>query len=444
MNYKEFLKNKEFLNTHQGFKPVFMPDFLYDFQKALVEWSILKGKSALFEDCGLGKTPQQLVWAENVVRKTNKNVLIIAPLAVSYQTIKEGEKFGIEVKKTQGEKIHKGINITNYERLKNFKPEDFISVVCDESSILKNFDGKMRRFITDFLQKIKYRLLCSATPAPNDFTELGTSSEALGEMSHNQMLGMFFTNDNKHNQQWNMKGHAKKRFWQWLSIWARAIRKPSDLNFDDDGFILPNLNIKQHLIKSNYKYKTLLMTMANTLEEQRTERKNTLQSRCEFAASLVPKNKPCLFWCHLNTEADLLEKLIPNSVQVAGCDEPEVKEERLVGFAKGDFKVLITKPRIAGFGLNWQHCSDVVFFPSHSYEQFYQAIRRCWRFGQKNEVNCNIVASERERPVIHNMLKKEKQANEMYNGIIREMSEFQTGQKKKEIKLISERIPEWL
>jgi len=444
MKYKKFLETKGIHNNISGFKPLWIPNFLYDFQKELVDWSIRKGKAALYEDCGLGKTPQQLVWAQNMVMKTNGNVLIITPLAVSHQTIREADKFGIEVNRSQDGTVHKGINITNYERLGYFNSNDFDGIVCDESSILKNFDGKTRRHITDFVSKINYRLLCTATPAPNDFVELGTSSEALGEMTRSQMLGMFFTHDGKNSSQWNLKGHAKKRFWQWVSTWARAIRKPSDLNFDDDGFILPLLNFHRHIIESNYKERCLIPSPAIGLNEQRAEKRRTLSARCKKVASLIPNNGSCLIWCHLNDEGDLLEKIIPDSVQVAGKHSDKEKENKLTGFSKGDIRILITKPKIGGFGMNWQHCSFMTFFPSHSHEQFYQASRRCWRFGQKNEVNCHIIASNRESIILNNMLRKERQAIEMYNGIIREMSEFQLNKKEVKIKMKKMEIPKWL
>ncbi len=442
--YRKFLKTKGIKNSLAGFKPLWIPDFLYDFQKELVDWAIRKGKAALFEDCGLGKTPQQLVWAQNVVEKTNKKVLIVTPLAVSHQTLKEAYKFKIKVNRSQDGVVHKGINITNYERLKSFDPNDFKGVVCDESSILKNFDGKTRKYITDFMSSIPYRLLCTATPAPNDFVELGTSSEALGEMTRNQMLGMFFTHDCKTSSKWNLKGHAKKRFWQWVSTWARAIRKPSDLGFEDGDFVLPPLNFYTHTIKSNYIEDTLMSSPAVGLTEQRAEKRRTLNLRCGKVASLVSKDKPWLIWCHLNSEGDLLEKLIPDAVQVAGRHSDDYKEEMLSGFSDGNIRVLITKPRIGGFGMNWQHCSEMTFFPDHSHEKFYQTSRRCWRFGQKKEVNCHLIASNRESVVMHNMIKKERQSIEMYNGIIREMSEFQLGKKKIEAKMRKMRIPEWL
>ncbi|KKN88284.1 hypothetical protein LCGC14_0248460 [marine sediment metagenome] len=315
-------------------------------------------------------------------------------------------------------------------------------LLVHNSSILKNFDGKMRRRITDFVSSINYRLLCTATPAPNDHMELGTSSEALGVMSRGQMLGMFFVNGGETTQQWLLKGHAKKRFWQWMGTWARAIRMPSDLGFDDGDFILPELIMKQHLVPSEVT-DGFFPTMAVTLDEQRAERKRTMQARCEKVAEIVPNDRPFVAWCHLNPESDLLEKLIPDAVQVSGSMKDEVKEERLKAFADGQIRVLVTKPKIASFGLNWQHCADMSFFPSHSHEQFYQSLRRCYRFQQENSVTCNIVTSEAESRVLDNMMRKERQAVEMYDGIVREMGralDESNGQKGNE----ETSIPSWL
>lgn len=421
-NYTDFLKTKALTRQVCGFKPLWLPDFLFDFQRVLVDWWVRIGRGALFEDCGLGKTPQALVCAENIRRKVGGNVLILTPLAVAPQFVLEGEKFGIEVKRTRNGEVHEGINVTNYHRLHYYNPKDFVLVVCDESSCCKNFDGKTRRAVTDFLSQVQYRLLCTATPAPNDFMELGTSSEALGVMGRNSMLGMFFTNDGESTQKWRLKGHAKRRFWQWLASWARAVRKPSDLGFPDGKFQLPPLRVEHQVIKSKAVRGRLFPELARTLTQQRTEKRNSLRARCERAAEVVPTNRPCVLWCQLNPEADLLEKLIPGAVQVAGSDSDEAKEEKLVAFAGGHIRVLVTKPTIAGFGLNWQHCSDVVYFPSHSHEQFYQALRRCWRFGQNRDVTCNLVHTEAEKLVVANMLRKERQSVELYDGIVQHMN----------------------
>ena len=442
-DYQDYLRSKTNAAKPSGFKPLWLPDFLFPFQRHLVDWAIRMGRCALFEDCGLGKTPQQLVWAENVVRKTNGNVLILAPLAVAPQTIREGDKFGIEVHRSRDGQAIKGISVINYQQLHKYNPDNYTGIVADESSILKNFDGKTRRLVTQFLAKIPYRLLCTATPAPNDFMELGTSSEALGVMGRNSMLGMFFTNDGESTQQWRLKGHAKTKFWRWLASWARAVRKPSDLGYEDGDFLLPPLDLKQHTVESEVRNGYLVPVVASSLSEQRVEKRQSLEKRCGKAAEVLPRKRPCIAWCQLNSESDLLEKLIPDAVQVRGSDSDEVKEERLNAFSAGEIRVLVTKPTIAGFGLNWQHCSDIAYFPTHSHEQFYQAIRRCWRFGQKRKVTCNLVYSDGEREVLSNMLRKERVAVEMYDGICRHMGEV-LQQKEESNGCVRVDVPKWL
>lgn len=443
-DYQQFLKSKRPESSLHGFEPVWLPDFLFDFQKVLVEWAVRKGRAALFEDCGLGKTPQQLVWAENVVRKTNGRVLILTPLAVGPQTVREGVKFGIEVKQSRDGSIPARITVTNYERLHHFDPAEFTGVVADESSILKNFDGKTRKSVTDFLGKVPYRLLCTATPAPNDFMELGTSSEALGVVGRNQMLGMFFTNDDDTTQKWRLKGHAKKPFWRWMATWARAVRKPSDLGFKDGKFRLPPLKLEHFRVPSVIQPGRLFTRPARTIAEQRAERKATLRSRCEKVAEVVPAGRSAVVWCHLNAEGDLLEKLIQGAVQVAGSEPDRAKEVKLESFASGELRVLVTKPRIAGFGLNWQHCRDVCYFPSWSHEQYYQAIRRCWRFGQDGEVACRMVYSGAESLVVSGMLRKERQSIELYDSIIRHMGESVRRAEDLNGEVQKVRVPGWL
>lgn len=462
MDYAEFLHSKTQLARGAGFDPVWIPDFLFDFQKQLVEWAVLRGKAALFADCGLGKTPMQLVWAENVVRQTNRRVLIITPLAVSHQTLAEAAKFGIECHRSIQGELHDGINVTNYERLHYFRPEDFAGVVCDESSILKSFDGKRRGEITEFMRKLPYRLLATATAAPNDYIELGTSSEALGELGHMDMLGRFFKNDQntikpmvyRHHGQnfakldegakWRFKGHAELAFWRWVSSWARAIRKPSDFGFNDGAFILPPLNEVDHLVDTKTIAAGMLFSLpAVGLKEQREERRRTIEERCEKAAQLVQHDQPAMVWCHLNDEGDLLEKLIPDAVQISGQDSDEAKEEKFIAFINGQSRVLVTKPKIGAWGLNLQHCAHVTFFPSHSYEQYYQGIRRCWRFGQKRPVTVDIVTTEGEKSVMKNLQRKAVAADQMFDRLVEHMSESQTIER--DIKFTKqEAIPSWL
>ena len=436
MNYEEFLESKMQLNNQYGFEPNFIPDYLFDFQKHLVEYSVKKGRSALFEDCGLGKSIQELVWSENVVRHTNGRVLILTPLAVTFQMQKEAEKFGIETKVSRDGELKSKIIITNYEQLHNFNPIDFTGVVCDESGILKNFDGKIKHQINIFMRKIKYRLLATATPSPNDFIELGTSSEALGYLGYMDMLGKFFKNDQNNcatnragrftsATKWRLKGYAEENFWRWVTSWSRALRKPSDLGFEDIGYNLPELiQIDNEIDVIGRKETGKLFTLpAKGLKEEREERKATIKERCEKAAELVNNtNEFAVVWCNLNEEGDLLEKLIPGSVQVSGKDKDDKKEKKLIDFTEGNTRVLITKPKIGAWGLNWQHCNHMVYFPTHSYEQYYQAIRRCYRFGQKRPVKVDLVFTEGDKNIIKNLKRKDKQATEMFENLVKHMN----------------------
>lgn len=458
MQYSKFISGKSQHNQGSGFEPLLMPDFLYDFQQSLTEWAIRQGRAAIFADCGLGKTPMQLVWAENVVRKTNENVLIIAPLAVSSQTIREGEKFGIEVRRSRDGTAHRGITITNYEQLHNFNPRDYAGVVCDESSIIKNFNGVRRQEITAFMRKLNYRLLCTATAAPNDYIELGTSSEALGYMGHVDMLGRFFKNNQNNIAQrqswrrtgggaprWRFRGHAEEPFWRWVSSWARALRKPSDLGFDDDGFVLPELKVKHRLIYAEHQREGMLFDLpASGLWEEREERRRTLQERCEKAAELVADTgESSVCWAHLNDEGDLLTELIPDAIQVSGKHSTKQKEEALLAFTRGDARVLVIKPKIGAWGLNWQHCAHMTFFPSHSFEQYYQAVRRSWRFGQKRPVKVDIVTTEGGVNVMKNLQRKADQADKMFTALIRHMNDAIDLDKNNGLTQ-QEEVPAWL
>ncbi len=431
--YYKFLEDKAQSENMGGFDPVFMPDFLFDFQKALVEWAVRKGRASIFADCGLGKTPMLLSWAQNVIQKTNGNVLIITALAVGAQMVQEAEKFGIQVKRSSDGVAHRGITITNYEQLHKFNPDDFIGCVCDESSILKSFNGSRRNEITVFMRKMPYRLLDTATAAPNDYLELGTSSEALGYLGHMDMLARFFKNDLNNSAsgrmrgeviKWRFKGHAETPFWKWVCSWARAMRRPSDLGFDDSRFVLPPLIEEEHLVIANSLADGMLFALpAVGLKEQREERRRTVQERADKVAGLVNgTGEQALVWCHLNEEGDTLEKMIPDSIQVSGKDKDEAKEEKLLAFANGKARVLITKPKIAAWGLNFQSCRHVTFFPSHSFEQYYQGVRRCWRFGQKRDVHVDIVTTEGELGVLKNLQRKSAQADRMFSNLVAEMN----------------------
>lgn len=452
-NYDDFLDAKTHYGADEGFDPVWMPDKLFDFQVWLTTWAIRKGRAAIFADCGLGKTFMQLVWAENVARHTGKRVLILTPLAVASQTVKEGEKIGVEVThRRDGVKLGDKIIVTNYERLHYFNPEDYAGVVCDESSILKNFDGSTRQAVTDFMRKRPYRLLCTATAAPNDYIELGTSSEALGELGSQDMLNRFFKRDNNFSkignaggQQWVMRGHAERDFWRWVVSWARAIRKPSDIGFDDDGFKLPALSVRDHIVKAATPRAGMLFDIpAVGLDEQRQDLRNTIEERCDMAAELVNSHdRPAAAWCNLNDEGVRLEKKINGAVEVSGSDSEERKEEVFTNFINGNIRVLVTKPTIGGFGLNLQHCAHETFFPSHSYEQYYQAVRRCWRFGQKNPVTVDRITTDGQDNVLKNLQGKAKKADEMFSYLVMLMRDELNIEKRKPFTAQVE-IPDWL
>lgn len=418
-----------------GFKPTFMPDACFDFQRALIEWSVIKGRAAKFADCGLGKSLMELVFAENVVRHTNKPVLLLTPLAVGSQMIKEANKFGVWASRSTTGK-HDGkakVIITNYERLHLFDPSDFSGAVCDESSILKNCDGVTKAQVTDFMRKMSYRLLCTATPSPNDLIELGTSSEALGYMGFNDMLSTFFKKDQDRQTNsrkdefrsgvWRFRGHAEQHFFQWVCSWARAVRKPSDLGFDDSRFKLPELFTSETVVECDTPPSGFLFNVpAAGLGEQRAERRRTLDIRCAAAAAKhAAHNGPGVAWCQLNDEGNELARMIPGAVQVSGADSMEAKEEAFEAFASGQILKLVTKPDIAGFGLNWQHCAHQTFFPSHSFEQFHQAIRRSWRFGQKKPVHIDLITSEGERGVMANLMRKAANAELLFANLVRLM-----------------------
>lgn len=470
--YEDFLWKKSQLTGDFGFSPTFMPDFLFPFQRALLEWAINKGRAAIFADCGLGKTAMQLAWCQNVVEKTNGNVLILTPLAVGAQTVKEGEKFGIKAGRSRDGNPNGKITITNYEKLHLFNPLEFCGVACDESSIIKHATGATQKAVTRFMSKLPYRSLWTATAAPNDFTELGTSSEALGNLNNSEMLTRYFKQmDQKTTDQyykkvnnlekqanhfgkisfrvsqaingWRLKGHAHDHFWRWICSWARACRKPSDLGFDDAGYNLPELIEREHLVEATKPPEGMLFTMpAFGLAEERDERKRTLNERCKTAADLVNHNRPAVVWCHMNNEGDLLEKLIPDCVQVKGGMEDDEKEAAYEAFASGQKRVLVLKPKIGAWGLNWQFCNHVVTFASHSYEQYYQAIRRCWRFGQNNPVTVDIIASEGEQRVRENMMRKASQADKMFEELVKHMNNaIRMERKTKEIK---PELPAWL
>jgi hypothetical protein len=429
-SYEKFLRRKSQDINNYGFKPTFIPDYLFDFQKYLIEWSLIKGRGAIFADTGMGKTIMQLVWAKNIIRQTNKNILILSPLAVSNQTVLEGEKFGIEVKRSRDGQPKGKITITNYQQLEKFNHNDFIALICDESSILKNFEGQTKNNIVRFSNKMPYRLLCSATPSPNDFTEFGNSSEALGELRYMDMIDKFFRDtQNDKNPQWStpkyeLKKHAYHDFWKWIVSWARAIRKPSDLGFDDTIFILPKLIENEYILEVTKPLEGYLFpSKAVTLKEQRMEGKITIKERAEKVAELNSKYSLNVSWVNYDYEGDYLEKILPNCLQISGKDSDEEKEEKFNAFLKAQITNLIIKPKIGAFGLNWQHCNHTTFFPMHSYEQYYQGTRRFWRFGQKNNVIVDMVSTGGEGRILQNVKRKAKEADEKFSMIVKFMND---------------------
>ena len=433
-NFTEFLDTRRQLATLGGFEPTFMPDDLFDFQRVLVEWAIRHGRVGLFADCGMGKTLMELVWAQNVHLHTGKPVLYVTPLAVGFQAEQEAHKFHIDAAISRTGNITSPITITNYERLEKFDRDQFAGVVCDESSAIKAFDGTRRAVVTEFLRTMPYRLLGTATAAPNDYIELGTSSEALGELGYMDMLNRFFINKNKTSDTkgqwqdrgqggWRFKGHAQEPFWRWVSSWARAIRKPSDYGFDDGAFVLPSLNQRVTVVEAQQPRPDRLFDLpAVGLAEEREERRRTITERCEAAADALSDAGTSVAWCQLNDESALLTSMIDGAVEVSGGDSTEAKEEKLHAFSDGEIRTLVTKPIIGAWGLNWQHCNRMSYFPSHSYEQFYQAVRRCWRFGQTRPVMIDIITTEGGRDVFANLQRKAEQADVMFESLVQHMN----------------------
>jgi hypothetical protein len=386
---------------------------LFPHQRDLVGWALRKGRCALFADTGLGKTAMQVEWARHVAKVGR--VLILAPLAVADQTVREAARFGVDARYLRADDGQPGIVVANYEMLEHFDVGSFAGVVLDESSILKAYTGKMRNMVIDAFRDTPFRLACTATPAPNDFTELGNHSEFLGVKSRVEMLAEYFTHDGGSTQDWRVKGHAVAAFWRWVSTWGMVVRRPSDLGHPDGGFRLPALEMREHIIRVDHAdahtVGLLFAPTAATLSDQRATRRATMSKRATIAADLCGGDGPALVWCELNDEADQIEDLIPDAVQVRGSDSPEAKRDKLIGFSEGRYRVMVTKPSIAGFGMNWQHCNRMVFAgASHSFEQTYQAVRRCWRFGQQRPVTVHIIRAETEEAIMQNYRRKEADA----------------------------------
>jgi len=417
--------------------------YLFDFQADLTRWNLLKGRSGLFASTGLGKTPMQVEFANQVHQNTNENVIILAPLAVSQQTVREAKKMGITVHpcRTQDD-VKPGINITNYEMLQHFKPEKFVGVVVDEGSILKSFNGKFRQQVTDAFEYTPFKLSPTATPAPNDYMELGTQAEFLGVMKRNEMLAMFFTHDGSDTSKWRLKGHAQKRFWEWVASWAAVVTKPSDLGYDDGDFNLPPLNIHEIIIKTGKPLNGSLFTVeARTLQEQREAARQTLPERVKACAELANDSRePFLVWCNLNSESEALKRAIPDAIEVKGSDTTEHKERAAMGFADGTYRVLVSKASIFGFGLNFQHANQMAFVGlNNSFEQYYQAVRRELRYGQKNPVDVYMITSDLEGAVKANLERKERDAARM----IAEMVEYTRDITKRNVRATIQEVTEY-
>ena len=418
MDYSEYLARKMSLppTARMDVSPSDLPCGLYSFQRDLVIRALHRGRYCLFTDTGTGKTAMQLAWAKQVSREGR--VLILTPLAVAEQTVREGARFGIDAVYRRNDDDRAPITVANYEMLDHFDPGEFTGIVLDESSILKSYDGKTRNQIITAFAQTPYRLACTATPSPNDHMELGNHSEFLGVKTRAEMLSEFFVHDGGSTSSWRLKGHARKSFWGWVSGWASVMHLPSDLGYSDDGFILPPMVIHEHVVECDHREAWsegfLFAPHATTLNEQRAVRRATTAKRAAIIAEIAESDEPAIVWCELNGEADAIEKSIPGAVQIKGSDSLDEKVKRLVGFADRDYRVLVTKPSIAGFGMNWQHCALVVFAGvSHSFEQTYQAVRRCWRFGQKREVHVHFIRAEQESAIVDNYRRKEAEHGEM-------------------------------
>jgi len=431
MNYDSFIHSKRHTSGNFGFEPIFMPDMAFDFQKYIIEKSVNKGRIGTFADTGLGKTLISLSFAQNVVMKTNSRVLILTPLAVAFQFIDEAEKIGIDdIEYSKDGKFTKKIVVCNYERLHLFEASDFDGVILDESSILKNFKGSIKNQITAFIKKVKYRNLTTATPSPNDFIELGTSSEALGYMGYMDMLGKFFksnqnsvdSNNRNIGEKFYLKPHAETAFFQWVNTWSMMVKKPSDLGFSDDRYILPELIKNKHIVENNSTMEhdgqiSMFRKEAKTMTEVRHEQKQTEQERCEKAAELA-SGKVSVYWCNTNAESGMLKEMDNEAIEIIGSQTIEKKEETLKAFAAGEIDRIITKAKMTGMGLNWQHCNHSVFFPTWSYEQWYQAIRRFYRFGQKRNVTIDMVISEGQTRVMQALEEKTEKAQKLYENLV--------------------------
>ena len=443
MDYDDFVRSKRRSEVATGHQPGPLNEHLFDFQHAIVSWAVRRGRAAIFADTGLGKTLMQLSWADEVASHTNGIVLVLAPLAVSEQTIEQGATFGIDVRRVpHGESpTDPGIWITNYERMDAIDFTELHGIVLDESSILKAHDGKTRTRIIESCQSVPYRLSCTATPSPNDFEELGNQCEFLGVMTRTEMLATYFVNDTGDTGTWRLKGWGQSRFWEWMGTWAVVLRNPSDIGFDGSRYVLPEPRYIEHVVDSEYKGDDLFGKPAMTLQERRKAQRDSIEDRCKALAELVNSqpSEPWLIWCHLNDEAELLQSLIPGSVNVQGSDKPEYKAEKMMDFSHGNLRVLISKPKICGYGMNWQHCARMAFVGiDDSFEKFYQAVRRCYRFGQKRNVEVHIFVAESEGQILQNIKRKEEKHHEMSANMIDHMRDIMNHELQGQVNIVDE------
>lgn len=443
-SYSEFLRGKAKVQPMTGIAgKVDLPDFLFPHQADITRWALRRGRAAIFAGTGLGKTLMELVWAKRVSEHTGRPVLLFAPLAVSFQHEREAASFGIPAKVVSA-RSDAAIDVTNYQKIDHFDLSIFGGVALDESSILKAYDGATRTRLIESCAAIPFRLAATATPAPNDFMELGNHAEFLGIMSYTDMLATFFTHDGGDTQKWRLKGHAEEEFWKWMASWAVMLRKPSDLGYPDDGYDLPPMRRHQHIVSVDYAPSldtgTLFPMEARTLQERIGARRDSISERVELAASITPTDRPFVWWCNLNAESEALVRAIPGAVEVRGSDKDAEKERKLNAFTAGDVRVLITKPSIAGFGMNWQHCADTGFVGlNDSFEQIYQAERRFWRFGQTSPVNVHFIAAETEGAVVANLRRKERDAERMADAMVRHMADLSSA----EIRGLTRSVPSY-
>jgi len=453
MKYEQFIASRAKHCENDGFEPIWMPDYLFDFQRYMVDWLTRLGRGLVAADCGLGKTPMQLVFAENIVRKTNRPVMLATPLAVGAQVIREAEKFGVTAKRTRDGHMtdEPCVWVTNYQQLRKYDPSRFAGFVADEASACKDHKSETKSVVAEFSRNIPYRGAFTATAAPNDFWELGNLSEILGRLGFRDMITKFFKQEtSKDARGWGrtkyrFRGHAEQPFWSWVCSWARSLRKPSDLGFDDSRFALPPLIETEYVVDVTKPRKGMLFTVAaRDMREERAERRHSINERCEKACELSrAADGPTVTWCELNDEGDQMARELSGSVQVSGSDSDDEKEEKLIGFSDGSIRDLIIKPKIGAWGLNWQHCHNVNVFPSHSFEQYYQLVRRCYRFGQEHPVKVNAIVCEGERGVLKSIARKQAQADQMFSSIVEHMKDA--------MHLVTsdffpedERVPSWL